>query len=82
MSVTVVVAGPGREAKNAGAIGAKGLLVLDVQPHAGVAERPVAAVAGDVAAVNDEDLGFPNSRRGRGGAEWHCESLLGAEAGY
>ena len=54
-SVTVV-SGAFVEDEDAGAIGAEGLAVVDVQPDAGMAERAVAAVAGDRAAVDVQGL--------------------------
>src|SRR4051794_38368453 len=56
MSVGVIVAGSGGEPENARAIGAEGLLALDVQPDARVPERALAAVAGDDPAVDHDRL--------------------------
>ena len=80
-SVSLVVSGAGGKAEDARAIGAEGLLVLDMQPDAGMAERTVAAVAGDGAAVHEERLGVADGGRGCGGAERHLVSLGAAEAG-
>src|SRR3954447_22444413 len=55
ISVPVVASGAGLQPEHARAVRAEGLLVDDIEPDAGMPERPVAAVAGDDPAVDHDD---------------------------
>src|SRR3954462_7134395 len=78
--VSVVVPGARLQPINAGAVGAEGLVVGDVQPDSGMAERPAAAVAGHDPAVDHEGLGLAHIGRGRVGLGRHRNPLVGGGA--
>ena len=72
--MAAVVAGAGFQHVEARAIGAHDLAVGDAQEHPGMAERAVAAVAGDRALVDVDDFGRVGGGR-RGGAVRHGVSF-------
>src|SRR3954451_2985219 len=76
-SVSVIVPGPRVQAVDTRAIGAEGLLIDDVQPHAGMPERTHAAIAGDDPAVGHDDLRLAHVGRRRVGLESHLNPLVG-----